>query len=204
MPCKRGVPFPVCLLPQSSTYRCTSQDQAPYIPSLCEARFPSGPQVLSKARSSERAFSFSWGRNESDSLQRAPTIMVRKRRSQSRNGAVAENRAHRSARVAAPAATPNRLRGAKTRPQIVKKTLSRLYYPNYALLTCGFYKQWAFLLIKSSMLWRALAHGNSRDSCIYAISSLSCHVLFILSLFSTAFGFLNISYRRYLYISLVK
>lgn len=67
-------PFPVCLLPQSSTYRCTSQDQAPYTPSLCEARFPSGPQVLSWARSSERAFSFSWGRNESDSFQRAPTI----------------------------------------------------------------------------------------------------------------------------------
>ena len=54
------------------------------------------------------------------------------------------------------------------------------------------------------MLWRALMHGDSRDSCIYAISSLSCHVLFILSLFSTAFDFLNISYRRYLYISLVK
>ena len=47
LPCKRGVPFPVCLLPQSSTYRRTSQDQAPYTPSLCEARFPSGPQVLS-------------------------------------------------------------------------------------------------------------------------------------------------------------
>lgn len=47
--------------------------------------------------------------------------MARKRQSQSRNGAVAENRTHRSARVAAPAATPNRLCGAKTRPQIVKK-----------------------------------------------------------------------------------
>ena len=47
--------------------------------------------------------------------------MVRKRRSQSRNGAVAENRAHRSARVAAPAATPNRLCSAKTHPQIAKK-----------------------------------------------------------------------------------
>ena len=71
-------------------------------------------------------------------LQRAPTIMVRKRRSQSRNGAVAENRAHRSARVTAHAATPNRLCGAKTRTQIAKKTLSRLHHPNYALLTCGF------------------------------------------------------------------
>ena len=38
--------------------------------------------------------------------QRAFTIMARKRQSQSRNGAVAENRTHRSARVAAPAATP--------------------------------------------------------------------------------------------------
>ena len=47
--------------------------------------------------------------------------MTRKHQSQSRNGVVAENRAHRSARVAAPAATPNRLCGAKTRPQIVKK-----------------------------------------------------------------------------------
>lgn len=46
--------------------------------------------------------------------------MTRKRQSQSRNGAVAENRAHRP-RVAAPAATPNRLRGSKARPQIVKK-----------------------------------------------------------------------------------
>lgn len=71
-------------------------------------------------------------------FQRAPTIMVRKRRSQSRNGAVAENRAYRSARVAVHAATPNRLCGAKTRPQIVKKTLIGLHYPNYALLTCGF------------------------------------------------------------------
>ena len=72
--------------------------------------------------------------------QRAPTIMARKRQPQSRNGAVAENRTRRSARVAAPAATPNRLRGAKTRPQIAIKTLSQLYYPNYALLTCGFQK----------------------------------------------------------------
>lgn len=63
--------------------------------------------------------------------------MTRKRQSQSRNGAVAENRAHRP-RVAAPAATPNRLRGSKARPQIVKKTLIRLHHPNYALLTCGF------------------------------------------------------------------
>ena len=37
-------------------------------------------------------------------LQRALTIMTRKRQSQSRNGAVAENRSHRSAHVAAPAA----------------------------------------------------------------------------------------------------
>ena len=71
-------------------------------------------------------------------FQRAPTIMVRKRRSQSRNGAVAENRAYRSARVAAHAATPNRLCSAKTHPQIAKKTPIRLHYPNYALLTCGF------------------------------------------------------------------
>ena len=35
--------------------------------------------------------------------------MARKRQPQSRNDAVAENRAHRSARIAAPAATPNRL-----------------------------------------------------------------------------------------------
>lgn len=83
-------------------------------------------------------FSFSWERNENDSLQRAPTIMTRKRQPQSSNDANAENRTHRSARVAAPAATPNRLCGAKTRPQIAIKTLIRLYYPNYALLTCGF------------------------------------------------------------------
>lgn len=83
-------------------------------------------------------FSFSWERNENDSSQRASTIMARKRQSQSHNGAVAENRARRSARVAVPAATPNRLCSAKTHPQIVKKTLSQLYYPNYALLTCGF------------------------------------------------------------------
>lgn len=70
--------------------------------------------------------------------QRASTIMTRKRQSQSRNGAVAENRAHRSARVAVHAATPNRLRSAKAHPQIAKKTLIRLHYPNYALLTCGF------------------------------------------------------------------
>ena len=130
--------------------------------------------------------------------------MARKRRSQSRNGAVAENRAHRSARVAAPTATPNRLFSAKTHPQIAKKTLIRLYYPNYALMTCSFYKNRAFLVVTSSMLWRALTHEGIRDSCIYAISSLSCHALFILSLFSTAFGFLNIFYRHCLYISLVK
>ena len=47
--------------------------------------------------------------------------MTRKRQSQSRNGAVAENRSHRSAHVAAPTATPNRLRSAKARPQIAKK-----------------------------------------------------------------------------------
>ena len=64
--------------------------------------------------------------------------MARKRQSQSRNGAVVENRTHRSARVAAPAATPNLLSGAKARPQIAIKTLGRLHYPNYALLTCGF------------------------------------------------------------------
>lgn len=83
-------------------------------------------------------FSFSWERNENDSSQRASTIMTRKHQSQSSNGVVAENRAHRSARVAAPAATPNRLCCAKARPQIAIKTLSRLRYPNYALLTCGF------------------------------------------------------------------
>lgn len=83
-------------------------------------------------------FSFSWGRNENDSLQRAPTIMTRKRQSQSRNGTVAENHAHRCARVAAPTATPNRLRSSKAHPQIAKKTPIRLHYPNYALLTCGF------------------------------------------------------------------
>lgn len=70
--------------------------------------------------------------------QRAPTIMTRKRQSQSRNGAIAENRAHRSAHIAVHAATPNRLRGAKTRPQIAKKTLIRLHHPNCTLLTCGF------------------------------------------------------------------
>lgn len=70
--------------------------------------------------------------------QRAPTIMTRKRQSQSRNGAVAENRAHRSAHIAVHAATPNRLRGAKTRPQIAKKTLIRLHHPNCTLLTCDF------------------------------------------------------------------
>lgn len=47
--------------------------------------------------------------------------MTRKRQSQSRNGTVAENRAHRSARIAAPTATPNRLRSSKTRTQIAKK-----------------------------------------------------------------------------------
>lgn len=83
-------------------------------------------------------FSFSWERNENDSSQRASTIMARKRQSQSRSGAVAENRAHRSARVAVHAATLNRLCSAKTHPQIAIKTLSRLRYPNYALLTCGF------------------------------------------------------------------
>ena len=67
-----------------------------------------------------------------------PKIKHRTPQSQSHNGAVAENRTHRSARVAVHAATPNRLCGAKTRPQIVKKTLIGLHYPNYALLTCGF------------------------------------------------------------------
>ncbi len=47
--------------------------------------------------------------------------MTRKRQPESRNGAVAENRARRSARVAVHAATPNRLYSAKTHPQIVKK-----------------------------------------------------------------------------------
>lgn len=78
------------------------------------------------------------GTKRNDSSQRAFTIMTRKRQSQSRNGAVAENRAHRSARVAVPAATLNRLCSAKTRPQIAIKTLSRFHHPNYALLTCGF------------------------------------------------------------------
>ena len=77
------------------------------------------------------------GTKRNDSSQRALTIMTRKRQPQSSNSAVAENRAHRP-RVAAPTATPNRLRSSKARPQIAKKTPIRLHYPNYALLTCGF------------------------------------------------------------------
>ena len=104
---------------------------------------PPGLKISLRPARPNGPFSFSW-RWAGASLckkrpsQRASTIMTRKRQSQSHNGAVAENRAHRSARVAAPTATPNRLRSSKAHPQIAKKTPIRLHYPNYALLTCGF------------------------------------------------------------------
>ena len=59
------------------------------------------------------------------------------------NGAVAENLRHRRTRIAVRLSqctqiALNRPRDTKTRPRIAKKMLSRLRYPNYALLTCGF------------------------------------------------------------------
>ena len=80
-------------------------------------------------------------------LQRTLAIMAHKRRLQSRNGAVAENRAHRRTLITVHASlrthrnaaiAPNRLRDTKTHPRIAKKMHSQLRYPNYALLTCGF------------------------------------------------------------------
>ena len=59
------------------------------------------------------------------------------------NGAVAENLRHRRTHIAVRSSqctqiALNRPRDTKTRPRIAKKMLSRLRYPNYALLTCGF------------------------------------------------------------------
>ena len=73
--------------------------------------------------------------------------MARKRRSQSRNGANAENRTHRRTLITVHASlhthrnaaiAPNRLRDTKTHPKIAKKMHSGLRYPNYALLTRSF------------------------------------------------------------------
>lgn len=40
--------------------------------------------------------------------------------------------------IAARADTLKRLRSAKAHPRIAEKAPIRLYFPNYALLTCGF------------------------------------------------------------------